>query len=189
MNATKYSNSDFNEFSSDFILIDAINRGEMEAFDILYHRYRDWTASLAFRFTQDHSLAMDVLQETFIYIINKFPGFTLTCQFKTLLYKVVRSLSINLQKKAHKLQSTEGEQKLLAEMAIYDPTPTRYGELKHTLSTLSDDHRHTLWLRFVNNYSLKEISEELNIPVGTVKSRLHYAICILKEKYENGQNI
>jgi DNA-directed RNA polymerase specialized sigma24 family protein len=61
-------------------LIAAANAGDATAFEVLYFRYRDWVVGLAFRFTGDRDLALDVLQETFLYFLRKFPGFNLTSQ-------------------------------------------------------------------------------------------------------------
>src|SRR5690606_11144283 len=68
---------------TDHELVAALNDGEAAAFDCLYHRHRDWAAALAHRFTRDRDTALDVLQETFLYLARKFPGFTLTCQLRS----------------------------------------------------------------------------------------------------------
>ena len=56
---------------SDEQLIEAINRGEGEAFESLYYRYRDWVYNIAWRFTANREDALDVLQDTFIYLMGK----------------------------------------------------------------------------------------------------------------------
>ena len=83
-------------------LIHAANAGDTHAFEALYHRYRDWVVNLAFRFTGDRELAMDVLQETFFYFARKFPGFTLTCQLRSFLYPVVNKHAITASRKAQR---------------------------------------------------------------------------------------
>src|SRR5215813_2253215 len=92
---------------SDQQLIAAINGGDAAAFDVLYLRYRDWVAGLASRFTGDHDAALDVLQETFLYVLKKFPGFRLTANFKTFLYPAVRNLSIATRRKAARYQGED----------------------------------------------------------------------------------
>src|SRR5436305_13385912 len=94
---------------TDLELIAAINGGDAAAFEVLYLRYRDWVTALACRFTNDNELALDVLQETFLYFLKKFPGFALTSQLKTFLYPAVRNLSIAARRKAQRHQSTETE--------------------------------------------------------------------------------
>src|SRR5829696_7387959 len=84
---------------SDAELIDALNAGDVTAFDALYYRYRDRVARLALRFTGNHADTMDVLQETFAYFHRKFPGFRLTSSVTTFLYPAVRNLSLEQRRK------------------------------------------------------------------------------------------
>ena len=85
---------------SDMRLVAAINDGSCDAFETLYRRHRDWTVNLAFRFTGDEALALDVMQETFLYLLKKFPGFELRAQLRTFLYPAVKNLSIAARRKA-----------------------------------------------------------------------------------------
>src|SRR5436305_15118595 len=94
---------------NDLELIAAINRGDAAAFEVLYFRYRDWVVGLAHRITGDSDTALDVMQETFLYFLRKFPGFRLTANLKTFLYPAVRNLSIAARKKTGRYQATENE--------------------------------------------------------------------------------
>src|SRR6185436_7730311 len=78
-------------------LVAAANDGQSAAFEELYWRYRDWVLSVSHRYTRDDDLALDVLQEVFIYFLKKFPGFKLRCELKTFLYPAVRNVSISLR--------------------------------------------------------------------------------------------
>ncbi len=161
-------------------LIAALNAGDVEAFEPLYLRYRDWVVALAHRFTGDESLALDVMQETFLYLLKKFPGFRLTAQMKTFLYPAVKNLSIAARRKTSRVQSTEAEQHHLAQLPAGEITLTNSAELSAALVNLSEDHREVLLLRFVDDLSLAEIAEAANVPLGTVKSRLHHALETLR---------
>ena len=165
---------------ADHDLIAAVNRGDDEAFESLYRRHRDWVVHLALRFTGDHALALDVLQETFLYFLKKFPGFTLTCQLRSFLYPAVRNLALATRRKAERLQSEDGE---LPELEAPTPAPTgdtARDQLAAVVAALSEAHREVLLLRFVDGLSLNEIAEALEIPLGTVKSRLHNALDALR---------
>src|SRR5258708_32692937 len=105
---------------TDLQLIAAINGSDSRAFEALYLRYRDWVVALAYRFTGDNDLALDVLQETFLYFLKKFPGFVLTAQFKTFLYPAVKNLSIAARRKAERHQSTDGELSALEKLPAAD---------------------------------------------------------------------
>jgi len=80
-------------------LIGAARKADASAFEEIYYRYRDWLTGLAFRFTGNEEDALDVLQETFTYLVRKFPGFQLSASMKTLLYPVVTNLSIGARRR------------------------------------------------------------------------------------------
>jgi RNA polymerase sigma-70 factor (ECF subfamily) len=175
--ATCVESPDQFDARTDQQLIAAINEGDAAAFEVLYRRHRDWVANLAFRFTDDEDLALDVLQETFIYVMKKFPGFRLTAQFRTFLYPAVKNLSITAQRKARRHQSTAAEQELLDTLpAVEASASSRPGELAAALAGLSEDHREVLLLRFRDGLALNEIAAAMEVPLGTVKSRLHNAL-------------
>ena len=94
---------------SDLEVIAAINSGDPAAFEVLYFRYRDWVLRLAYRFTRDDHASLDVLQETFLYFLRKFPGFRLTANLKTFFYPAVRNLSTSVREKSKRYQATEIE--------------------------------------------------------------------------------
>jgi len=94
---------------TDHELIEAANRGDAAAFDQLYLRYRDWVIALAIRLTGDRDIALDVAQDTFLYILNKFPGFQLTARFKTFLYPVVKHLSLTAREKSRRFVSSTSQ--------------------------------------------------------------------------------
>jgi RNA polymerase sigma-70 factor (ECF subfamily) len=165
---------------SDLDLIAAINRGDAASFEILYRRYREWVVRLAYRFTGDEDLALDVLQETFLYFLQKFPGFVLTANLKTFLYPAVKNLSITARRKSVRYQSTPAEQDFLETLEAFQPDEGGGGKLAAALGHLSEEHRETLLLRFVDDLSLAEIAEAMEVPLGTVKSRLHTALSILR---------
>src|SRR5580765_8396650 len=104
-------------------LIAAINNGDPAAFEVLYYRYRDWVTNLALRFTSNEDLALDVLQETFLYLLKKFPGFRLTANLKTFLYPAIKNLSIAARRKAGRYQSTEAEQQFLEQTPAASAVP------------------------------------------------------------------
>lgn len=165
---------------SDRELIAAINAGDASAFEVLYFRYRDWVVGLAFRFTRDSDAALDVLQETFLYVLRKFPGFRLTANFKTFLYPAVRNLSIAARRKAERYQASEESLRRLENTAGPTGTESASGDLETVLAELPEEQREVVLLRFVEGLSLGEIAQAMEIPLGTVKSRLHNALQALR---------
>ena len=160
---------------SDQELIELVNEGDTDAFEALYYRYRDWVYHLAWRFTGNQQDALDVLQETFTYLLGKFPGFSLTASMTTFLYPVVRHISLTIRNKSRRFTSDE---EILSELTapVLKDTQSSRSELAAVLAVLPDEQREVLLMRFVDNMSLKEIATALNIPIGTVKSRMHHAL-------------
>ena len=183
-------------------LIDRINmecaRGNFwgGAFEILYHRYRDWVVQLAGRLLreQPHSrdVALDITQETFLWLANQFPGFELRAKMKTVLYPVVRNLAYD---HLRKLRTRERYRESMVGRA----SPSAAADLRYVakdkssqsrqlpeplhklLMTLSDTHTEVLYLRFVDDLTLEEIAQAIEIPLGTAKTRLFHALKALRD--------
>src|SRR5512137_2479974 len=144
------ANQDIEASCSDVELVAAINRGDAAAFEVLYFRHRDWVVGLAYRFTGDSDAALDVLQETFLYVLRKFPGFRLTASFKTFLYPAVRNLSIAARRKAERYQAGTEDHEKIEQLAGPPDGMTGNGDLEVILAVLPEEQREVLLLRFVD---------------------------------------
>jgi len=165
---------------SDHELIERANRGDSDAFEALYYRYRDRVYRLAWRFTGNQADALDVLQETFAYLLGKFPGFELTAAMTTFLYPVVRHTSIAVRRKNRRFASDDDVLDQLVAPALQQTEQSR-SELAAVLTALPERQREVLLMRFVDGMNLQEIADALEIPLGTVKSRLHHALQTLRD--------
>jgi len=165
---------------SDRKLIELINKGDAEAFEALYYRYRDWVYNLAWRFNGNRQDALDVLQETFIYLLGKFPNLFLKASMTTFLYPVVKHLSLNIVRKNRRSQLDEDSLNEIAAPTSMESSEYR-SELAAVLNVLPEEQREVLLMRFVDDMSLQEIAEALSIALGTVKSRLHRALEALRQ--------
>jgi RNA polymerase sigma-70 factor, ECF subfamily len=169
------------DLRTDQQLIAAINAGDAAAFEVLYFRHRDWVAGMAHRLSTSEDVALDVMQETFIYLLRKFPGFRLTANLKTFLYPAVKNLSVAARRKAGRYQSTEAEQQVLEQLPAANALPNQTADLTAALANLSEEHREVLLLRHVDGLTLAEIAEAVGVPLGTVKSRMHNALELLRD--------
>ena len=168
---------------SDNELVEICNQGDAveasRAFETLYRRHKDYVLRIARRFVHDNDMALDVLQETFGYLLRKFrpagSGLVLTARMTTFLYPVAKNLAITMLRKADRFSPTDGRDpdELLA-------TDGNEQEIAAVIAGLSTERREVVMLRFVDDMSLQEIADLLEIPLGTVKSRLHVAIRELK---------
>ena len=168
------------DLRSDLELIDAINAGDARAFESLYTRHKQWIVNMAYRFTRDREIALDVLQETFLYVLGKFPGFELHCRFRTFLYPVVRNISITHQSKSRRTPKKVSGPLSESEKRDLSPVSELRG-LHEAVDDLPVGQREVVFLRFADDLPLAEIGMALGIPEGTVKSRLHHALRTLRE--------
>ena len=161
-------------------LVAAVNRADPAAFEVLYGRYRDWVVRLAYRFTADRDDALDVLQETFAYVLRKTPGLRLSARMTTFLYPVVKNVSIGVRRKRRRHVSDEGALLAAPAPAGGQPDSSR-ADLAAVMAGLAEGQREVLLMRYVDGMSLAEIGDALGIPVGTVKSRIHNALATLRQ--------
>ncbi len=164
---------------SDEILIEAMNRGSSEAFEKLYFRYRDWVYRLAWRFTRKDDIALDCLQETFAYILRKTPNLKLTAKMTTFLYPVVLHLSMAAlnKKTSSSLEETIDEPVFEQGVNPFD----KESDLAIVLSNLPPKQQEVIYMKYFDSLTIDEISQALNIPIGTVKSRINKALRTLRE--------
>jgi RNA polymerase sigma-70 factor, ECF subfamily len=164
------------ETRTDAELVDAANGGDAEALGALYVRYREWAVSLAFRLTGDREMALDVMQEAFVYLFSKFPGFRLRAKMTTFLYPAIRNTALAARRKKRAVADETAIGAYPAAVATGAIGP----ELAAAVSRLPDAQREVLLMRVVDEMSVGEIALALGIPEGTVKSRLHHAVGTLR---------
>lgn len=164
---------------SDEELVEAFRSGDESAFEAIYDRYHRWVAALACRFTGNREDALDVLQETFAYLVGKFPGFELRARLTTFLYPAVKHLAARARR--WRKREFKNDAALDRALAPESEQPAERAELATVLGSLPDPQREVVLLRFVDGLTLEEIALAIDVPLGTVKSRLHHAIRNLRE--------
>src|SRR6266576_2403910 len=138
----------------------------------------------AMRMTRNPSDAEDLIQETFLRAYRGFGGFTEGTNLKAWLYRILTNTFINSYRKRQREPVTVLEDEIpdwylygtdqseaSAETEVLDRMPD--ADVKEALDALPEQFRMAVWLADVEGFSYKEIAEILNVPIGTVMSRLH----------------
>jgi RNA polymerase sigma-70 factor, ECF subfamily len=178
-----------NKVYSDSELMQQIVSGNQFAFNELYHRYKDRMYYYFFRMLGNSAeLANDFLQELFMKIIEKPESFNAIYNFSTWLYSVANNMCKNeyrrqaVRKEYQSIESTETKLDFISETTI---EPDQLIEkIFQTLNELGEEHQSAFLLRYREGFSIREVAEILQLPEGTVKSRLHYAKKLVAEKLE-----
>ncbi|RME55910.1 MAG: sigma-70 family RNA polymerase sigma factor, partial [Deltaproteobacteria bacterium] len=180
---------------SDNELISYVAEGDREAFDELVGRYKNRITNYVYSIVRDREAAVDVAQETFIRVFYKAHTFRGMVQFSTWLYRIATNLAINetRRRKRHPTHSLDepggGEEgEVRWDFPDEGPTPDACYELKevqrlvhHALDQISPVYKIPLVLKEIEGYRYEEIAEILDIPEGTVKSRINRARHALKK--------
>ena len=160
--------------------------GEPEAWDILFRRYQLPLYVYVFELVHDEQTSLDLVQETFIAAVRHIGSLRDDAKFGSWLFGIAHQKCIQRWRKQGR------EEVLLDEMSEsaneFEGGPDdllirqeQETEFMNLLNQLPLPQRSVLLLHFVEDFSLEEIAGITGTPIGTVKSRLHYAKKALKK--------
>ena len=172
---------------SDRELIVQLCQGSLEALGLLYDRYQRMVYRTALAITGDPDAAADLLQDVFLRLHRFARRIDPERPLEPWLYRVTTNQAYTWVKRHNRWTKSLED---IAEWLLsgWKNPPLSQVELNDTwaqvqqaLSSLPFSQRVVVVLYYINELSLQEISDILEIPVGTVKSRLHYGRQALKE--------
>lgn len=156
-------------------LIKKVKKGHDQAFKELYDTYAAYALRTVYAITRNPNHTSDIVQETFIKVYRNIHTFHLNKPFKPWFYQILLNESRSYMKKQNK-QATSVESEQLLDYLNHDSEQTTdFDFLENALDQLSHMHRTILTLKYINDFSEKEIAELLQLNVNTVKSRLFRA--------------
>jgi RNA polymerase sigma-70 factor (ECF subfamily) len=181
--------------SEDLMLIERAQHGDKSALNELVRKYEVRAYQFAFRLTRNPEEASDVVAEAFVRVFNALPNFKGNSQFTTWLYRILTNCFLDLRKRESRrqtlpldagVQTDEGEM----ERQYEDPKGTPHDSLERgergqrieqALKKLPEYQQAMIMMYHAEQLSYEEISEALDLPIGTVKSRLNRARVSLRE--------
>jgi RNA polymerase sigma-70 factor (ECF subfamily) len=185
---------------SDEQLLDSYRHGERAAFALLVGRYQRELYHFLVRFLGNRAAAEDVFQETFLQVHQSAEQFDPQRRFRPWLFTIAANKARDLirsqaRRPANPLQASispgddeSGEFIDLMQSASELPSdPLEKRELQqlvhNTVATMPEHLREILLLSYFHQFPYKQISEILDIPLGTVKSRLHAAVAHFADRW------
>ena len=190
------------EYSDEQILALYKKEGDRELFAHLVRRYERELYSYLRRYTGDAEMAEDVFQSTFLQVHLKCEQFDEGRRFRPWLYTIATNRAIDAQRrnKRHRIASLDRTTKSndavdigalvnLLEGSEGDPLDhvaelERGQWVQQAIGELSEQMRSVINLVYYQGMKYREAAEVLEIPVGTVKSRLHAAVMKLHEVWQ-----
>jgi RNA polymerase sigma-70 factor (ECF subfamily) len=175
---------------SDQELIAAVLAGDQQAFGTLVFRYQDRLFNGIARLVRCESLAADVVQDAFVLAWRKLDSFGGRSAFYTWLFRIARNQAVSRLRSMKPTVSLDGLMEAGASGFDAESAPPDAGmereeslmQLELAMEQLSDDHRAIIVLREIEEMDYEQIAECLELPVGTVRSRLFRARMQLREE-------
>ncbi len=186
------------EKMDDHQLLAATLTGDEAAFRELVRRYQNQITNYVYRMLNDYDRAVDLAQETFVRVYTSAERYQATYSFSTYIYRIAHNLAISelRQRKRRRLipfptffsdkdseeieVEIEDKRQVLADDSMI--ADERRLAVQKAIASLPEKYRAALVLCDIEEKSYEEISEVLDLPVGTVKSRINRARNLLKEK-------
>ena len=167
-------------------LIDRSATGDQEAFRLLVLRYHRLVINVAFRALGELSLAEDVAQDVFIKVYKALPTYRHDRPFKHWLHRVAANAATDALRRRRPIVSPEGLEQPPADTSA-DPQDVAARHdlqraVRHAIANLPSHYRDTIALQAFGELSYDEIARVLDIPLGTVMSRLNGAKRLLRER-------
>lgn len=169
-------------------LVAAFLAGDQSAFDSIMEAHEDRVFSLCLRIMRNREHALDAVQETFITVFRKAHMYNGESAFSTWLYRVATNTCYD-QLRKHKRRRTEAipegrdpaDERSQDEFAAVELRP----DIASALSALPEEFRIAVILSDLEGLPLAEVGDLLEIPVGTVKSRVFRGRKLLAESLRN----
>lgn len=179
-------------------LIERALQGNEKAFETLLNKYRNLVFSIMLKMVRNPQEAEDLTQEAFMKAFNSLASFNEEFAFSTWLMKIASNNCIDFLRK-RKLRTYSihepiqyKDEKIEMDIPDHEPSPEkiliqteRAKMITKAIEELPERYRYVVLLRHKEEKSYEEISEILNLPLGTVKAQIFRAREILNKKLKN----
>jgi RNA polymerase sigma-70 factor (ECF subfamily) len=179
----------------DEALVAGVCDRETEAFELLFERYADTLHRHVVYIVHDPAAAYDVVQETFLRLWNRADQWEGSGSFRAWLYRIATNLALNHVRTVKRRREVPLSLPVDSEAIDEEPEAVpawvidraslgpeaaaelleRRADCRQALERLSEEKRTVLRLVYEMEMTVRESADVLNLPEGTVKSRLHYA--------------
>jgi RNA polymerase sigma-70 factor (ECF subfamily) len=187
----------------DAVLIERAKRGDRHAFDDLVAKYQTRVYQFAYRLSGDAETASDLTAEAFVRVYTNLHRFRFDSKFTTWVFRIVTNCFLDLRKReqVRKHESLEellttADSEMKKQFGSEDESPLEIAErgergkaLEAAIHRLPEYQRAMIVMYHIEMLSYEEIAQTLDMPIGTVKSRLNRARLALKQVLDPMQEL
>jgi len=167
-------------------LFEMIKKGDIKAFESLFHQYYGFLCLYASRVLNDSEAAEEIVQDFFVRLWEKKENITIETSVKNYFFRSVKNLCINAIQ--HEKIKTRHAQKVLSESSFNSLAEDSYIEfdltekIEESIQSLPQKRREIFRLSREDGLKYREIAEKLHVSVKTVETQMSLAIKTLREK-------
>ena len=184
--------------ADDHRLIAACLQGDPTAFGVLVRRHQERLYSTVYRLLDNAEDAQDVVQDAFLHAYQSLDSFKGDSLFFTWLYRIAVNTAISLKRKRRVVLSIDGGRNGAGGVEPLDPSETAHPghaleqaeqerRIQRALNRLSPEHRAVLIMKDMEGQKYETMAAVLEVPIGTIRSRLHRARLELRELLERDE--
>jgi len=164
-------------------LVKKAQNGDDQAFLMIFQHYQEDLYRMAYVYVKNQEEALDVIQEVAYKSFKSINTLKNPEYVKTWLIKITINCAINAINKKKKVVPFKAQYEEYIGSETNENIPLSLS-IQDVMEYLQEDEKSVILLRFYHNYTFKEISQALEIPLGTAKSILYRALNKLRERME-----
>lgn len=165
-------------------LLVSYQQGDLEAFEQLYDRHAQRTLTYLIGMLRDRDLAEEVLQRSFVSLVERSPHMAESTDIRAYLFATARNQALNLLRSKRRRRDAKGRYGILMRRRRERQDPSRSAaseedlcrQLNDALNELPDGEREVVLLRTQGELTFDQIAEALRIPLGTASTRYQNAL-------------
>ena len=165
--------------ATDAELVELSSKGDHQAFEYLFTRYREAIRRLFEQRLGDRDTAEDLVQETFIKVYLHLKNYSPAFTFGQWIYTIARNTLVDyLRRRTDDVSIDDGYRAPQAMTMSPEESviiKQRRDHFEVSLNELSEDYRRIIEMRFIDEYSYEEIAEKLERPINTIKTQIRRA--------------
>lgn len=174
-------------YNSELDLVNALKRKEKSALEYLYNNYSKAVFGIIFKILNSKELSEEILQDVFLKVWNNISTYDSSKgRLYTWLVRIAQNLSIDTLRTKDFKKNNPKNLNFINDVSYNEPlseevNPVELEGLSNYINKLDEKQKILIDLAYFKGFSQKEISDDLEIPIGTVKTRLRNAILALRK--------
>lgn len=168
-------------------LIRKVQKGSIQAYEIIVRRYQGKLFSFAYRFILEKETAEEIVQDALFNVYKTVDRINTTKKFSTYIFEIAKNMAISYLRKKKITIPLEEQNVVDLNESIYEKMgkEDEKNVLQKAIAKLDSKYQRIIYLYYFNDLSYRKISSKLKMPLNTVRTHLRRAKKLLREAISN----